>query len=136
MVVNFFLFRVLPGDPAKTFAPRGRNADAERLAQIRRDFGTDRPWYEQFWSYLTGLARFDLGESWSLKQSVAGVIAVHCLMAANGRPLFPGLRIGSTYTAIMFGLFAVESFMLMQQVQQRSYRPWDDWGERDPNVWR
>src|SRR5262245_57919733 len=75
VVVNFFLFRVLPGDPAKTFAPRGRNADAERLAQIRRDFGTDRPWHEQFWGYLSSLARGDLGQSWSLKQPVASVIA-------------------------------------------------------------
>lgn len=75
VVVNFFLFRVLPGDPAKAFAPRGRNADGERLAQIRRDFGTDRPWHEQFWSYLSGLARGDLGESWSLKQPVLSAIA-------------------------------------------------------------
>jgi peptide/nickel transport system permease protein len=97
VVVNFFLFRVLPGDPAKAFAPRGRNADGERLAQIRRDFGTDRPWHEQFWGYLTSLARGDLGESWSLKQSVVSVI---------GERVWPTVLLSGTALALAAGLGA------------------------------
>jgi peptide/nickel transport system permease protein len=75
VVVNFFLFRVLPGDPAKTFAPRGRTADPQRLIEIRRDLGVGLPLPEQFWRYLTGLARGDLQDSWSLKAPVASIIA-------------------------------------------------------------
>lgn len=74
-VVNFFLFRVLPGDPAKAFSPRGRNSDPERLAQIRKAFGVNQPWYEQLWTYVSGLARGDLGESWSYRAPVGQLIA-------------------------------------------------------------
>jgi peptide/nickel transport system permease protein len=74
VVVNFFLFRVLPGDPAKTFAPRGRNADPGRLVEIRRSLGVGLPWYEQLWTYVKGLATGDLGQSWSLKAPVAQII--------------------------------------------------------------
>jgi peptide/nickel transport system permease protein len=75
VVVNFFLFRVLPGDPAKAFAPRSRTADPQRLMEIRRDLGVGLPLHEQFWRYVTGLARGDLQDSWSLKAPVASVIA-------------------------------------------------------------
>jgi len=66
---------------------------------------------------------------------VAGLLAVHCLMDHYGRPLIPNFQFGSMPMALFFGLFAVQSFLLMQQAQ-RSYRPWDDWGERDPTIWR
>jgi peptide/nickel transport system permease protein len=95
VVVNFFLFRVLPGDPAKAFAPRGRNADPERLAEIRRHFGLGRPWYEQFFTYLTNLARGDLGESWSLKQPVLEVI---------GERLWPTVLLSGTALVLAAGI--------------------------------
>ncbi|WP_213452441.1 ABC transporter permease [Rhizomonospora bruguierae] len=74
VVVNFFLFRVLPGDPAKAFSPRGRNADPQRLVQIRRDLGLGLPWHEQFWAYVKALAHGNLGTSWGQKQSVVSAI--------------------------------------------------------------
>ncbi|MGI8693186.1 MAG: ABC transporter permease [Geodermatophilaceae bacterium] len=48
VVFNFFLFRVLPGDPIALYT-RGRNVDRERLAELRR--ALNRPLTEQFWSY-------------------------------------------------------------------------------------
>ena len=75
VVINFFLFRVIPGDPAKAFSPRGRNADPERLAQLRRDLGLGLPWHEQFWSYLKSLVRGNLGESWGQHRPVTAVVA-------------------------------------------------------------
>src|SRR5207302_948568 len=58
---------------------------------------------------------------------LAALIAVHCLMAANGRPLIPFLPIGSMYSAILFAMLAVESFMLLQQTSTRPrYRDDDD----------
>ena len=41
-IFNFFLFRVMPGDPAKTFAPRGRNDNPEALLSDAR-----APWRGQ-----------------------------------------------------------------------------------------
>jgi Zn-dependent protease len=70
---------------------------------------------------------------------LAAVLAIHSLMAANGRPLIPFLPIGSVFSAILFGLLAFQSFQLLQQIEANR-RHWhhDDstpW-ERDPTIWR
>lgn len=62
LVFNFFLFRVLPGDPAKTLL-RNAHASAEQIARIRRQMGLDRPLFVQFWTYLNNTLRGDLGTS-------------------------------------------------------------------------
>jgi len=49
VVFNFFLFRLLPGDPIGLYT-RGRNQDAEQLAALRREL--DRPILEQFLTYV------------------------------------------------------------------------------------
>ena len=50
LVFNFFLFRLLPGDPISLYT-RGRNMDQEQLRQLRRDL--DQPMLTQFVDYLT-----------------------------------------------------------------------------------
>jgi Zn-dependent protease len=58
---------------------------------------------------------------------LAAVLAIHCLAATRGLTLIPFLPgFGGGYTAVMFGLLAVESFQLLQQ---QSSPPWrrDDW---------
>jgi peptide/nickel transport system permease protein len=47
---NFFLFRIMPGDPARTFVPKG--ASPELIAAIKAAFHLDRPLYLQFYWYL------------------------------------------------------------------------------------
>ena len=42
LVVNFFLFRVLPGDPARTLT-RGRVVTEEQLDAFREQYGLDQP---------------------------------------------------------------------------------------------
>ncbi len=49
LVVNFFLFRMLPGDPIGMYT-RGRNVPPEQLAALRAEL--DRPVLGQFLSYL------------------------------------------------------------------------------------
>lgn len=49
LVFNFFLFRLLPGDPISLYT-RGRNMDREQLRELRRQL--NRPVGEQFLSYL------------------------------------------------------------------------------------
>lgn len=49
VVFNFFLFRLLPGDPIGLYT-RGRNQDAEQLAELRREL--DKPILEQFLTYI------------------------------------------------------------------------------------
>ena len=49
VVFNFFLFRLLPGDPIGLYT-RGRNQDAEQLAELRREL--NKPILEQFLTYV------------------------------------------------------------------------------------
>ncbi len=53
VVVVFFLFNVLPGDPARMML--GQRADSASVAAINRDLGLDRPLHHQFLSYLNDL---------------------------------------------------------------------------------
>lgn len=50
----FFLFNILPGDPARMML--GQRADAESIEVINRDLGRDKPVGLQFLNYLNDLA--------------------------------------------------------------------------------
>ena len=49
VVFNFFLFRLLPGDPIGLYT-RGRNMDPEQIAALREEL--NRPIWEQFFEYI------------------------------------------------------------------------------------
>jgi peptide/nickel transport system permease protein len=51
LVVNFFLFRVLPGDPAHTLG-RGRLSTPGQVAAFNRTYGLDEPAGRQFLTFL------------------------------------------------------------------------------------
>ena len=51
LVVSFFLFRVLPGDPARTLG-RGRFTTPEQLEEFNRTYGLDQPLPQQFVTFL------------------------------------------------------------------------------------
>ncbi len=72
--LNFVLFRLLPGDPAKMLT-RNHNISAEQVAQLRKSFGLDQPLPHQFLTYLGGLLHGDLGISYKYEQPVTSVIA-------------------------------------------------------------
>jgi peptide/nickel transport system permease protein len=74
LVFNFFLFRVLPGDPAKTLT-RNRLVSAEQLEVLRQSFGLDKPLPQQFADYVGDTLRGDLGISYKFRQPVSTVIA-------------------------------------------------------------
>lgn len=54
VVLVFFLFNILPGDPARMML--GQRADAESIEIINRDLGRDKPMALQFVNYLNDLA--------------------------------------------------------------------------------
>ena len=54
----FFLFNILPGDPARMML--GQRADAESIAIINRDLGRDKPVGLQYLNYLNDLAPLSL----------------------------------------------------------------------------
>lgn len=54
----FFLFNVLPGDPARMML--GQRADAESIEAINRDLGRDKPIVTQYVNYLNDLSPISL----------------------------------------------------------------------------
>jgi peptide/nickel transport system permease protein len=72
--VNFVIFRMAPGDPIRMMFNDPR-ASAEDLALMKKNFGLDKPLSGQFVAYVKGLARGDLGLSFSHRRPVLEVLA-------------------------------------------------------------
>jgi peptide/nickel transport system permease protein len=60
-ILVFLWIRALPGGPAEALL--GERATPERIAEVRRQYGLDRPVHEQYWSYLKTVSRLDFGNS-------------------------------------------------------------------------
>jgi peptide/nickel transport system permease protein len=67
-VLIFMFIRLLPGDPAGAIL--GERATPEALARVRDALGLNLPLHEQYFSYLGGLARGDLGHSFITNRDV------------------------------------------------------------------
>jgi peptide/nickel transport system permease protein len=67
-----FLALHLAGDP--TYLYVSERATVEEVAEARAKLGFDRPLYEQYLSYLSGLARLDLGNSLRSRTSAFGLV--------------------------------------------------------------
>ncbi len=68
-VILFVVTQVLPADPAAVAA--GTDARPEQIEKIRAELGLDRPFHEQFITYISGLARGDLGKSLLTRRAVS-----------------------------------------------------------------
>lgn len=73
VVLGFFAFRILPGDPAISMT-RGRRISADQVEVLRKQFGLDQPMYAQFWHYTVDLFHGDLGTSYTYNKPVIGLI--------------------------------------------------------------
>lgn len=69
LVFNFFLFRVVQTDPIGSLF-RGRNIPAEKLDDLREQFGLDQPIGIQFIYYMRETADLNLGISYQSRQPV------------------------------------------------------------------
>ncbi len=74
LVVNFFLFRVIPGDPARTLG-RGRFRTPEQLEEFKRTYGLDQGLWEQFLTFLQNTFTGELGISLRYRVPVSELIA-------------------------------------------------------------
>lgn len=102
VLLGFFAFRVLPGDPVATMT-RGKVMSAQQLATLKRQLGLDRSLMAQFWIYLRDLPQGKLGTSYSFRRPVTEIIAEH---------LVP--------TLLLMGISAVIAIVLGLWVGQKS----------------
>lgn len=151
----FLLLRLLPGDPANSLLSVGATPD--QIAAARHLIGSDRPLAEQFWSWLSGLARLDLGTSFVstlpvgheisqrlvvtvpltlLSFVLAVVVAVPVGFLAAYRadrwygPLLNGIsQLGIAVPVFWIGMLLVTVFALKLRVLPAGGFPRDDWAD-------
>ena len=73
ILLGFFAFRMLPGDPVLKIA-KERPMSPAQIAELRSQYGLDKPVIMQFWDYLVGIVTGDLGESYVYRKSVSSLI--------------------------------------------------------------
>lgn len=71
-VVIFGMVRILPGDPA--FLILGDRATDQKAAELREQLGLNRPVLEQYWLFVSGFARGDMGQSLLYRQPVSELV--------------------------------------------------------------
>lgn len=97
VLLAFFAFRILPGDPVATLT-HGRQVTQAQMLELRRAFGLDQPLLTQFWIFIRNLFQGDLGTSFTFRSPVSELI---------GEYLFPTLLLTtlSALLSIVLGLW-------------------------------
>ncbi len=104
VTIDFFLFRVLPGDPVRAVIGRNVRISKEAQQALREQFGLDKPLFpDQFVNTIGQWAQGNLGVSWSLRRPVGEVLmsklGYTLLLITSGQFL-------SIVLGITLGLFA------------------------------
>ena len=94
IVLGFFAFRMLPGDPVLKIA-KERPMSPAQIAELRSQYGLDKPVVVQFWDYLVGIVTGDLGESYVYRKTVSSLIVEY---------LGPTLLLTATAAVIAIGM--------------------------------
>jgi len=104
IVLDFFLFRVLPGDPVRAVIGRNVRISKESQELLRIQFGLDKPVFpDQFIDTLGQWAQGNLGVSWSSRQPVADVLKAKL---GNTLLLVTAGQFFSILLGVALGLFA------------------------------
>ena len=75
VVLNFVLVHAAPGDPVETIAGASGGMSPELMAQLRAQYGLDRPLHVQLGVYLAKVLSGDLGYSYFFNLPVVSLIA-------------------------------------------------------------
>ena len=65
LMLNFFLFRVMPGDPIKMVIPNDPKIPNEYIEKLIDDFALDDPWHVQFVTYMKNAFMLNFGNSFA-----------------------------------------------------------------------
>jgi peptide/nickel transport system permease protein len=76
-VITFILLRAIPGNVAVAILGPSGFRNPALLAAFNRQYGFDKPWFDQYLVWLGHLLHGDLGFSWTLDQSVSSELGQH-----------------------------------------------------------
>lgn len=94
-VVVFVYIHLIPGDPVQAMV--GPYGSQEFVAQIREEFGLNRPLYVQYFDWLSGAVRGDLGITFRSRQPIAPLLLARI-------PATIELALAGLFIAILMGL--------------------------------
>jgi peptide/nickel transport system permease protein len=95
VAMTFFIARVIPGDPAATYA--GPHATPAAIAQARQQLGLNKPVAVQLADYVEGIFRGDWGTSYRTRHSVLSDLG-------TALPASIELVVAGMLIALLFGL--------------------------------
>lgn len=104
ILLDFFLFRVLPGDPVRAVLGRNVRISKESQETLRIQFGLDKPVFpDQFLDTVGQWAQGNLGVSWSFRQPVTDILKAKL---GNTLLLITAGQFFSIVLGVALGLFA------------------------------
>jgi peptide/nickel transport system permease protein len=103
----FVTFELIPGDAATAFLGRDA-ANSQAVAQLRQEFGLDRPLVTRYAEWISGAVRLDFGDSPVNRQPVTALIGSRLersavLLAASLLFIFPLAVLVGTISALRSG---------------------------------
>ncbi len=113
-LLTFIMINVAPGDPVAVMLEK--KADPETVQRVREQLGLDRPYHEQFISFIKGAVTGDLGNSYFQKEPVTEIlgrsflITVRIGLLALALSVCIGLVVG-TLAALFRGTWIDHSLM-------------------------
>ncbi len=99
--VIFAVIEIAPGDPASFML--GINAQPDTLAALRAELGLDRPKFERYVAWVTGMVQGNFGISYQFRTPVADMVADRLWVSL---PLAIYALILSTLIAFPAGIYA------------------------------
>ena len=76
-VITFILLRAIPGNVAVAILGPSGFRNPALLVAFNREYGFDKPWFDQYLVWLGHLLHGNLGFSWTLDQSVSSELGQH-----------------------------------------------------------
>ena len=73
-VLVFLMLRLVPGTVVEQMIGADAIASPAMVAELKRFFGLDQPWWQQYGRWVAGLAHGDLGTSWRTGKPVVALI--------------------------------------------------------------
>jgi len=63
-ILIFLVMHLVPGDPAELLLIGTPGVTPQQIRQLDHQLGVDKPLLEQYWTFVSGAVRFDLGRSY------------------------------------------------------------------------
>ena len=106
VVLNFLMLHLAPGDIADTIAQTMGGADEQDMAELRKQYGLDQPFFIQLFNYVVRVALLDFGHSHFYNVPVLDLIMER--FPATLLLVFSA-QILSLFVGILLGVYAAQN---------------------------